>query len=82
MSNGREFDQPKRYKIRIKGTLNTSWSGWFEGFTVIPQENDETLLIGSAADQVALHGMLSRIRDLGLLLISVSQEKERKVNND
>ena len=82
MSNGREFDQPKRYQIRIKGSLDASWSDWFEGFTVIPQDNGETLLRGSAADQVALHGLLSRIRDLGLLLVSVSQEKEGKVKND
>ena len=82
MSNGREFDQPKRYQIRIKGPLDEYWSKWFEGFKVIPQENDETLLTGSAADQIALHGVLSRIRDLGLMLVSVTQEDERSKEND
>jgi len=82
MSSHREFDQTKSYQIRIKGTLSKNWSDWFEGFTITPLDNDETMLAGSAVDQIALHGMLSRIRDLGLSLITVTQINERTSEND
>ena len=71
MSNGREFDKPGAYQVRVKGTLDESKSGWFDGFAIIPQADNETLLTGSVADQISLHGLLSRIRDLGLPLLSV-----------
>ena len=70
MSNGHEFDQPTKYQIRLKGTLDSSWSEWFDGFTITAQE-DETILIGEVCDQSALHGILAKINDLGLSLISV-----------
>ena len=73
MSNGREFDKPGVYQVRIKGTLDETWSDWFEGFTIRPQAEDETLLTGSVADQIFLHGLLSTIRDLGLTLLSVER---------
>ena len=71
MTHGREFDQPAVYQVRIKGTLNEAWSDWFEGLAIHPQANDETLLIGPVVDQIALHGLLSRLRDLGLTLLAV-----------
>ncbi len=61
------------YEIRIKGYLNPDWSDWLEGLSVTPQDNGETLLSGSLPDQTALHGVLEKIRDLNLVLVSVSQ---------
>lgn len=73
MADGREFDRQSIYHIRVKGTLDAEWSDWFDAFTVVPQASDETLLIGPVADQAALHGLLVRIRDLGLPLLSVKR---------
>jgi hypothetical protein len=58
-------------QMRVKGPLDSKWSDWFDGFTIIPQACDQTVLSGTIADQAALHGMLAIIRDLGLPLISV-----------
>ena len=63
--------QPNLYRIRIKGHLNGQWSDWFDGFTVTLLDDGSTLLDGQVADQAALHGMLRRIRDLGMPLLSV-----------
>ena len=71
MSNGREFDKPGVYQVRIKGTLDESWSARFDGFAITPQADNQTLLRGSVTDQISLHGLLSKIRDLGLPLLSV-----------
>jgi len=73
MTNGREFDGQAVYQIRVKGDLDHSWSDWFDGFTLTPQAEGATLLTGPAADQAALHGLLARIRDLGLPLLSVER---------
>lgn len=59
------------YKIRIKGHLDSQWTDWFEGLTITLQDNGETLLTGPVIDQAALHGLLKKIRDLGLTLISI-----------
>ena len=59
------------YQIRIKGHVNLDWSVWFENLSVEHQECGETLLSGLLADQTALHGVLMRIRDLGLTLVEV-----------
>jgi hypothetical protein len=71
VTHGREFDERAVYQIRVKGNLDRKWSDWFDGFTIVPQANDETLLTGPVADQAALHGLLSKIRDLGLPLLLV-----------
>ena len=71
MTNGREFDEQAVYQIRVKGNLDRKWSDWFDAFTIVAQTNDETLLTGPVADQAALHGLLSKIRDLGLPLLLV-----------
>jgi len=71
VTNGRNFDQEAPYEIRVKGTLDDQWSDWFDGFTITPQANDETVLTGLVADQAALHGLLAKIRDLGLPLLLV-----------
>jgi len=63
--------QPTIYKIRIKGHLDPQWTDWFQGLTITLEENGETLLTGLVVDQAALHGLLKRVRDLGMPLISV-----------
>jgi hypothetical protein len=62
---------PARYDIRIGGHLDQHWSAWFDGLVVTPEADGTTELSGFVADQAALHGVLTRIRDLGLVLISV-----------
>jgi hypothetical protein len=61
------------YHIRVKGVLNEEWSDWFEGMNVEAQPRGETLLTGPVADQAALHGLLHKIRDMGLPLVSVKR---------
>ena len=63
--------QPVVYQIRIKGHLGHQWTDWFEGLTITLEEDGDTLLTGPVVDQAALHGLLKRVRDLGLPLISV-----------
>jgi len=63
--------QPTIYKIRIKGQLDSQWTDWFEGLTITLDENGDTLLTGPVIDQAALHGLLKKVRDLGMPLISV-----------
>ena len=58
-------------EIRVKGHIDEDWSEWFEGFVITHNEVDETILMGTIADQTALYGMLAKLRDLGLPLVSV-----------
>jgi hypothetical protein len=60
------------YHIRIKGHLGNHWSEWFEGMTISNEPNGEAVLSGPLADQAALHGVLIKIRDLGLPLLAVT----------
>jgi hypothetical protein len=75
MSNEREPKpdpgQPVVYQIRVKGHLGREWAGWFEGLTITLEDNGDTLLTGPLVDQAALHGLLKKVRDLGLPLVSV-----------
>ena len=61
------------YQIRIRGYLRPEWSEWFDGMTITHESNGDTILSGSVRDQAALHGLLTRVRDLGLTLVSVNQ---------
>ena len=74
MSNGinssSEKTQPLVYQIRIKGHLGPEWSDWFGGLTITLEGNGDTLLTGPVVDQAALHGVLRKVRDLGMLLVS------------
>ncbi len=65
--------QPVVYQIRIKGHLVSQWTHWFEGLTITLEEGGNTLLTGPLVDQSALHGLLKKVRDLGMTLISVNQ---------
>ena len=60
--------QPLVYQIRIKGHLGREWADWFEGLTITALDNGETLLSGAVVDQAALHGVLRKVRDLGIPL--------------
>ena len=77
MSNKRNLQpdpsQPLVYQIRIKGHLGCEWTDWFEGMTITLDDNGETLLTGPVVDQAALHGLLRKVRDLGMPLLSVSR---------
>ena len=76
MSDKQKYDekhnQPQRYEIRIKGHLDDRWAEWFEGLAITLQEDGNTLLAGPVVDQAALHGLLKKVRDLGLPLLSVN----------
>jgi hypothetical protein len=71
MTNGREFDKPVIYQVRVKGIPDKKWKNWFDGFTITPQEEDECLLIGLVADQAALYGLIAKIGGIGLPLLSI-----------
>jgi hypothetical protein len=62
---------PTVYKIRIKGQLDSKWTDWFEGLIITLDTTGDTLLTGPVVDQAALHGLLKKIRDLGMTLVSV-----------
>lgn len=61
------------YQIRLVGHLGPQWKDWFEGLTITLEDNGDTLLTGPVIDQAALHGLLKKVRDLGLPLISVNR---------
>ena len=67
--------EPRLYEIRIKGHLDDQWTSWFEGLTLTFEENGNMLLTGMVIDQAALHGLLKKVRDLGMPLISVNPVK-------
>jgi hypothetical protein len=72
MSTGHHHN-PGRYEIRLKGHLDTRWAAWFDGLSLTNESDGTTLIHGPVADQAALHGLLQKVRDVGLPLVSVTQ---------
>ena len=68
------------YQITVKGHLNANWADWFDGLTITALDNGETLLTGPVVDQAALHGLLRKVRDLGMPLIAVSRVRPGQPN--
>jgi len=75
-----EADRPMVYEIRIKGHLGDQWADWFDGLTITLEEDGNTLLTGLVIDQAALHGLLKKVRDLGMPLISVDPVSSNQVD--
>jgi hypothetical protein len=67
-----EIDYPVIYEIRIGSQLNSQWMGWFDGLSIKVEASGETLIVGPVADQAALFGLLKKVRDLGIPLLSVN----------
>ena len=65
------MSQPPVYEIRLKGQIDQRWAAWFDDLAVTNTEDDETVLVGPVVDQTALHGLLAKVRDLNLPLVSV-----------
>jgi len=65
----------QRVEIRVKEYIDEHWSGWFEDLTITHTEQDQTVLLGTVIDQAALYGLLFKLRDLGLSLVSLSSEE-------
>jgi hypothetical protein len=74
-------DRPeaRRYEIRLAGHLDAHWATWFDGLSVSQETDGTTVVSGSVADQAALHGLLQRVRDLGLPLVSVTQAETEQL---
>lgn len=68
-----EPNQPRIYQIRLEGHLDRQWTEWFGGLTITLEENGDTLLTGPVVDQAALFGLLRKVRDLGMSLLSVNR---------
>ena len=77
INTGSDPGRPTIYQIRVKGHLRPQWTDWFEGLVITLEDNGETLLSGVVVDQAALHGLLRRIRDLGMPLVSVSRKEQQ-----
>ncbi len=84
MSNKRspktEPRPPVVYQIRVKGHLGRQWTEWFGGLNITMEEDGETLLTGPVVDQAAIHGLLKKVRDLGLPLISVNRVEPKQTD--
>ena len=76
-----EPDRHTVYQIRLRGHLPLHWSGWFDGLTITLTEDGDTLLSGPVEDQAALHGLLKKVRDLGMPLLLVKCISPDQVNN-
>lgn len=75
-----DLDQPGQYELRLKGHLDAKRIDWFDGLTITREDNGETLLTGPLVDQSALHGVLRKVRDLGLPLLSVTHIDPKQAN--
>lgn len=76
-----DHDQPMIYEFKMKGHLGSQWADWFGDLTISLTDNGETLLTGLIVDQAALHGLLKKVRDLGMPLISVNRVKSDQTDS-
>ena len=81
VNSGADADQPTLYEIRIKGQLDHQWTDSFGGLAITLQPNGDTLLSGPIVDQAALHGVLRKVRDLGMPLLSI-RPRDSQSNRD
>ena len=72
ISTGHQHN-PGRYEIRLRGHLDSRWAAWFDGLSLTNESDGTTVICGPVVDQAALHGLLQKVRDLGLPLVSVTQ---------
>ena len=68
------MNEHTHYRIKIKGQLDSRWQDWFDGLTITPTDDDNIILSGDIADQAALHGIFTKIRNLGLTIVSVNPQ--------
>jgi hypothetical protein len=78
MQRENKMDEVRYYRIRIRGTLGSRWAEWFAGLMIVPRKNGDTVLSGPIVDQAMLFGILKRIRDAGMTLVSVNS----RITND
>jgi hypothetical protein len=69
----RHYDEPGLYEVRVVGHLDAHWSAWFDGLSLVNEEGGTTVLQGEVVDEAALHGLLRKVRDSGLPLLSVTR---------
>jgi hypothetical protein len=74
--------EPGQYEIRLKGHLEPRWTAWFDGLSLSQQSDGTTVIRGAVIDQAALHGLLSKVRDLGLPLIAVTQVDPKQLQGE
>ncbi len=74
-TSARHSADPERYEIRVKGRLAPRWAAWFDGMTLTTEADGTTCIYGTVVDQAALHGLLAKLRDVGLPLISVTNSE-------
>ena len=72
--------EPGQYEIRLKGHLDARWSAWFDGMSLTQDSDGTTVLRGTVVDQAALHGLLQRVRDIGLPLVSITHVDSKQAN--
>jgi hypothetical protein len=82
MSGNRELrmdpDEPAGFQIRLKGHVDRAWADWLGGLTITWEENGDSLLTGAALDQAALHALLRKVRDSGMVLLSINPVNEKE----
>jgi len=79
MHKRRSLDNVNIYRVRVRGQLDQRWSDWFDGFQLV-YHDDDTILTGPVADQAALHGVLAKIRDLGLPILLVENLENEELD--
>lgn len=81
LTSMRDHDEPQLYEIRVRGHLDARWASQFESLTITLEEDGDTLLSGPVADQAALHGLLKKVRDLGMPLVSVNRVQSNEIHS-